>query len=53
MKLQNYHIVIKNVKYQAYRLKLAKCFINEAHEDLEQELFCEFGHALISMMKIK
>ncbi|WP_265036341.1 sigma-70 family RNA polymerase sigma factor [Wolbachia endosymbiont (group A) of Anomoia purmunda] len=46
MKLQNYHIVIKNVKYQAYRLKLAKCFINEAHEDLEQELFCEIWPCL-------
>jgi RNA polymerase sigma factor (sigma-70 family) len=34
-------IVIKNVKYQAYRLKLSRCFIDEAQKDLEQELFCE------------
>jgi len=35
------HIIVKNIKYQAYRLKLSKCFIYEAREDLEQELFCE------------
>jgi RNA polymerase sigma factor (sigma-70 family) len=34
-------IVIKNVKYQAYKLKLSKCFIDEDQKDLEQELFCE------------
>lgn len=41
MKLKNIAIIVKNVKYQAYRLKFAKCFIDENHEDLEQELFCE------------
>lgn len=34
-------IVIKNIKYQAYRLKLFQCFADETHEDLEQELFCQ------------
>ncbi|WP_386086910.1 sigma-70 family RNA polymerase sigma factor [Wolbachia endosymbiont (group A) of Norellia spinipes] len=31
-------IVVQNIRYQAKRLKLFECF---AHEDLEQELFCE------------
>lgn len=33
--------IVKNVKYQARRLKLSKCFTHETREDLEQELFCE------------
>ncbi|WP_265042080.1 sigma-70 family RNA polymerase sigma factor [Wolbachia endosymbiont (group B) of Melanostoma mellinum] len=46
MKLKNIAIIVKNVKYQAYRLKLAKCFIDENNEDLEQELFCEIWPCL-------
>lgn len=34
-------VIIRNVRYQAKRLKLSKCFSHETREDLEQELFCE------------
>lgn len=34
-------IIIRNIRYQAKRLKLSKCFSHETREDLEQELFCE------------
>ncbi|BET27965.1 hypothetical protein wCauATS_01670 [Wolbachia pipientis] len=44
--IKNIAIIVKNVKYQAYRLKLAKCFIDENNEDLEQELFCEIWPCL-------